>query len=282
MSILRKFFVGLKRIFQGGSLEYVSEMKRFGNEAEAEFAEEIKRMLPGCKIKTNVMIHIPKDEVDAEIDCLVMYHNNLFAIEIKHWIGCLTANGDSIISEKIDRYTGEIHTKIMRSPFKQVKRAIGLLKKMTRSSAWIEPIVYFSEADEVYISNESAWFDDMIDLVEYIKNYQGKNDGESKKCFERSHSADYVSSHSRFGFRACHCVVEDSGLMFQDGDTIYTRRDIKCINVEHHFSYDDIVVTLRSDEKKVFKKENAHIIVLKDRKKQRYNFSKLDYIQIGK
>ena len=88
---IRAFFHKIKMGFvRAGesSIPYVSEAKRYGNYGEDEFTYMLRRELPSCKIKRNVVISTSKG--NAEIDCLVFYQNKLFAIEVKRWKGRLT------------------------------------------------------------------------------------------------------------------------------------------------------------------------------------------------
>ena len=86
-SFFHKIKIGFVRIGES-SIPYVDEVKRYGNYGEDEFTDMLRRKLPSCKIKRNVIISTP--EGNAEMDCLVLYHNKLFAIEVKRWKGSLT------------------------------------------------------------------------------------------------------------------------------------------------------------------------------------------------
>ena len=119
---IRAFFHKIKMGFvRAGesSIPYVNEAKRYGNYGEDEFTYMLRRELPSCKIKRNIVISTA--EGNAEIDCLVLYENKLFAIEVKRWKGCLTEREDGFLQEKTDRWTGETHTKLLKSPFKQLE-----------------------------------------------------------------------------------------------------------------------------------------------------------------
>ena len=48
MGIFRKLIVGLKRTFGAKSLDYVSEQKSYGNDAEFAFGSEIGKYIPSC------------------------------------------------------------------------------------------------------------------------------------------------------------------------------------------------------------------------------------------
>lgn len=146
---IRAFFHKIKMGFvRAGesSIPYVNEVKRYGNSGEDEFTYRLCRELPSCKIKRNVAILTP--DGNAEIDCLVLHHKKLFAIEVKRWKGYLTERDDGFLQEKTDRWTGETHTKLLKSPFKQLGRAIYLLRKQIPIKAWVNAVVFF-EGDEL-------------------------------------------------------------------------------------------------------------------------------------
>jgi len=109
---IRDFFHKIKIGFLrlgGSSIPYVDETKRYGNYGEDKFVYMLRHELPSCKIKRNVVISTP--EGDAEIDCMVLYQNKLFAIEVKHWKGCLTEmESDFLQEKKIDGLTKHIES----------------------------------------------------------------------------------------------------------------------------------------------------------------------------
>lgn len=152
------------------SIPYVNEAKRYGNYGEDEFTYRLRRELPSCKIKRNVVISTP--DGNAEIDCLVLHNSKLFAIEVKRWKGCLTERDDGFLQEKIDRRTGETHTKLLKSPFKQLSRAIYLLRKQNPIKAWVNAVVFFEddELESVTAFSDNIWFDRYQELVDYISN----------------------------------------------------------------------------------------------------------------
>ena len=144
---IRAFFHKIKMGFlrsREASIPFVDAVKRYGNTGEDTLVVGLRRELPACRIKKNVMIFTP--EGNAEIDCLVLYGDKLFAIEVKRWRGQLTETEDGFRQEKTDRWTGEIHTKQVRSPFKQLGRAIYLLKKQIPIKAWVNPIIFLRTA----------------------------------------------------------------------------------------------------------------------------------------
>ena len=168
MSLFHKIGVGLKRVFFSSSVETISEEKSYGNVAEFDVKEELQLLLPNCIIKSNVLVNTPKG--DCEIDLLICYENKLFIIEVKHWLGRIYEQNDCFIEEKDDRWTDEVHEKEIKSPFVQVKRQVHLLKEQTNSNPWINTVVFFADSEYVEASDDNAWFTDIDDLANYIKN----------------------------------------------------------------------------------------------------------------
>ena len=73
---IRKFFHKIKMFFVRAreySLPDVDEAKCYGNDGEDAFTYMLRRELPSCRIKRNVIISTA--EGNAEIDCLVCYEN---------------------------------------------------------------------------------------------------------------------------------------------------------------------------------------------------------------
>ncbi len=74
-SFFHKIKMGFVRMGET-SIPYVSSIKRYGNNGEEVFIEQLEKALPDCKIKRNVMINT--NDGNAEIDSLVLYQNKLF------------------------------------------------------------------------------------------------------------------------------------------------------------------------------------------------------------
>ena len=125
-NLFHKIKTGFARL-SGKSIPNISSTKRYGDSGEESFIGKLKTELPFSRIKRNIIINTSYG--NAEIDCLVLYRDKLFAIEVKRWKGCLTETDNGFIQEKTDRWTGEIHSKYQKSPFKQLNRAIYLLRK---------------------------------------------------------------------------------------------------------------------------------------------------------
>ena len=281
MGLFHKIGVGLKRIFSSNSVETVSDQKMYGNDGEIEVEEEIQRLLQTCIIKSNVMVNTPKG--NCEIDLLVSYEGKLFIIEVKHWKGRLFEQNGYFIKEKDDRWTDEVHEKELKSPFGQVKRQIYLLKEQTKSNPWINPIVFFADADYVKANNEVEWFIDIKELVEYIrKEGNTSKPQELKNCLNNAVVADFLYSPSVWGERSLHCIIREDSLSFNIDGRIINKKDILRIDIEHHFSYDTIKLRLQNGNIVTTDLENHEIVVLEGNGLYRYSFAKIQTIIIGR
>ncbi len=275
MGFFNDFFRGIKRSFRASSAEVISEEKSFGDEAEVNFEKGIQRLLPEASIKSNVIVADREDERFAEIDSLILYKGNLFAVEIKHWLGHLTYCDDCFISEKIDRYTGEVHIKELRSPFDQLRRAISLLKKEVGASAWIEPIVFIWGADEVNIPEGYVWFDDIRDVASYIKDYDGSGrEGENKRCFERAAESDMIAFKN--GNRV-NCRITGAS-----PESLFTREQTEMLELRHRFAHDDVTVYLADGKTRSVSVDDGVISAEKGRESFSYYLKDIDYIYIGR
>ena len=277
---IRAFFHKIKMGFVRAvepSIPYVNEAKRYGNYGEDEFADMLRSELPSCKIKRNVVISTA--EGNAEIDCLVLYENKLFAIEVKRWKGYLTEREDGFLQEKTDRWTGETHTKLLKSPFKQLRRAIYLLRKEFPVKAWVNAVVFFEddELESVSVFSEDVWFDCYQDLVAHIRN-GGKASFStgSIDLFEKCVPADYLYANA-WG-KSLHCIINRATLRF-DGIPV---DEIVSIRISHHWSYDELCVKLIDGSEKNITLENEKIQVSDNGRTSTYAFCKLDYIELGK
>ncbi len=284
MGLFHTLRVGLQRKFLARGPRPVAEEKQYGDQGENYFAQEIQRLLPACQIKTNVLIHLPADRThpatDAEIDCLVLFQGRLFAVEVKHWKGNLLQQGDRILKRKKDAYTDEVHETVLSNPFAQIKRAISLLKKETGCFAWIWPIVYFCEADQVICEDETAWFQSVQAIVSYIKGVQGATDPKkAASCFEKSREADRIVANNRCVYR---CRILDDSFKFYGNQRVYTRKDIASVQVLHHFAKDEIYLTLHTGEQKRFVAQTASLVAYHDKKNHRYDYARLNAIFPGR
>lgn len=279
---LKEFFhkIGVSFARWGeNSLPHTSNAKRYGNRGEDEFVCQLKTYLPNCQIKRNILVQTP--DGNAEIDCLVLYGNKLFAIEIKRWKGELLERDGQFVQYKLDRWTDEWHVKNHKSPFRQLARAIYLLRKQIPEKAWINSIVYFEDADKISTSNENVWFDDIYSLTEHIKNNgQSSYGGSTQAFFNQCIPADYL--YSGAWDKSLHCVICDDSLTFRTSAGVINKRDISTISIKHHWSYDELYIKTHRGITYTVKCENKHIRVIENGDAYEYALCKLDYIELGR
>lgn len=263
------------------SIPYVNEAKRYGNYGEEVFTDILRCELPSCKIKRNVIISSP--EGNAEIDCLVLYQNKLFAIEVKRWKGHLTERDDGFLQSKTDRWTGETHTKLLKSPFKQLRRAIYLVRRQIPVNAWINAVVFFEndELESVSAFSDNVWFDRYQDLAAYICNEGKVSFGtNANDFFEKCVPADYLYANA-WG-KSLHCIINRATLRFETPQGVIPSDRIASIRIFHHWSYDELHITLTDGSEHMISLENAKIQVSDNGRISTYALCKLDYIELGR
>ena len=262
------------------SIPYVSSEKRYGNYGEDEFVYFLKHALPTCRIKKNVVINTL--EGNAEIDCLILYNNKLFAIEVKRWKGRVVSTEEGFVQEKTDRWTGEIHIKYQKSPFKQLNRAIYLLRKQIPYKVWINAIVFFEddEFESIETMSDGVWFNDINRLVEHIKTEgQLSFTNSNSKFFEKCIASDYLYEKRREN--SLHCIIDEKTLCFNVQNKMITKNQIRFINVKHHWSYDELLITLNNGESFSITQENGKITYCENGEAKEQALCKLDYIEVG-
>lgn len=260
------------------SLPYTTQAKKYGDWGEDEFVYVIQSRLPDCKIKKNIIIQTT--EGNAEIDCLILYKNKLFAIEVKRWKGRLVDHDGNFIQYKRDRWTDEMHTKVHKSPFKQLGRAVYLLRKQIPDNAWINTVVFFEESDHIEAESDNVWFDDVDELISHIVS-DGKTSwrNNASAFFEKCIAADYLYSNS-WG-KSLHCIICDNSLKFSTSNGILNRSNIQSISIAHHWSYDEVKIVTKDGARHIVNIENGSIYVINTGYKYRYALCKLDYIHLG-
>lgn len=278
MGLLHKLFhklkIGFERLFEN-PVPFVDESKRYGEYGEDWFVSMLLYRLPCCKIKRNVIIATA--DGNAELDCLVLYRDKLFAVEVKRWKGRFTENGNIFVKAKDDRWTGETHIRCLKSPFQQLGRAVYLLKKQIPSKVWINTVVYFEceEPGAVTVYSDNIWFDKPDDLINYFEN-----EGRASPCavlfFEKCVSAGCLYSFSQG--RRLRCIIDRESLAAQLG---LSRDDIVSIEINHHWAYDDMTVTFLDGSKQIIMSENDKVIVSNNGKKQSFALCKIDCIEVG-
>lgn len=276
-NFFHKIGIGFTRLGEN-SIPHTTQAKRYGNWGEDEFIYHIKNHLPNCQIKRNIVIHTL--DGNAEIDCLILYNNKLFAIEIKRWKGELIERDGQFVQYKLDRWTDEWHAKSHKSPFRQLNRAIYLLRKQIPEKAWINSIVYFEEADNLSINSEGVWFENIYSLIEYILNDGQTSYGNNAQTFfDKCIPADYLYSNS--WDKSLHCTICDDSLIFKTQNKLLKRSDISTISVKHHWSYDELCIKSHQGVTYNINLENEHLRVIENGYIRQYAFCKLDYIELG-
>ncbi|MBQ5801000.1 MAG: NERD domain-containing protein [Clostridia bacterium] len=276
LNFFHKIKTGFIRIGES-ALPYTDEAKKYGDWGEDEFVYAIQSRLPDCKIKKNIIIETA--EGNAEIDCLVLYKNKLFAIEVKRWRGRLVERDGDFVQYKCDRYTDEIHTKVHKSPFKQLGRAVYLLRKQIPVSAWVNAVVFFEESDFLESQSDNVWFDEINDLVSYICNEGKVSWGNANSFFDKCIAADYLYCSS-WG-NSLHCIVGDDSLRFTTPTGILDRSNIRSIYIRHHWSYDELEITTKDGLLHTVSVENGSVYVIDNGHLRRYALCKLDYIYLA-
>lgn len=275
--VFRKLKNGITRA-QACSLPVEGERKHYGNDGERSFASQLGSCLPDCRIKQNVCLE--SGHGTAEIDCLILYENKMFAVEIKRWKGTVTESDGLFIQSKTDPYTGEIYTEFRKSPFGQLSRAIGILKDLSPERLWINDVVCFESSDSVSVRSDRVWFCNVRELAEYIKNKGRTSDPHALQAlFDSCSSADVIyPKNSIFSLR---CTVSDNSLRFVAPEGTFSRKDIKRIDIEHHFSYDVLVVSLRSGATVRHVSELGTFEIVYNGTKRTYMFAKINAIIPG-
>lgn len=224
------------------SIPYTTQAKKYGVCGEDEFVNAIQSRLPDCKIKKNIIIQTAVG--NAEIDCLILYKNKIFAIEVKRCKGRLVEQGGNFVQYKCDRWTDEIHTKVHKSPFKQLGRAVYLIRQQIPDNAWLNTIVFFEESDYIETESDNVWFNNINDLISYIVN-DGKaaSENNANAFFEKCIVADYIYSKSYVN--SLQCIVCNDSLRFTTANGTLDRRNIHSISTSHHWSYDEVKITTR-------------------------------------
>lgn len=259
------------------SIPYSTSAEYYGIQGEDEFGYSLSSHLPDCRIKRNVIIETP--DGNAEIDCFVFYNNKLFAIEVKSWKGYLTETENGFVQRKVDRWTDEIHTKYHKSPFKQLSRAIYLLKRQIPIKVWINPIVYFENATYISVGDDKVYFSNIEDMVKYIKNCGKETFGNNANLFFNSCTVtDRLYSKSR---QKLDCIIPKKSLCFNTKCTTLNKSNIRHISIEHYWYYDALKIETIGGEIYTANIENGHIDVTVNGKYYRYAFCKLNYIEIG-
>lgn len=79
-----------------------------------------------------------------------------------------------------------------------------------------------------------------------------------------------------------HCIINRDTLRFDTPQGIIPVDKILSIQINHHWSYDELYVKLTDGSKKVVVLENGKILVTDNGRVSEYAFCKLDHIELGK
>ncbi len=277
LTFFRKIKMFFVRAFEP-SIPFRSRAEIYGCAGEDAFVDIIARILPECKIKRNVIVS--SGEGEAEIDCLLLYRSKLFAIEIKRWKGRLCENGDRFVQIKTDRWTGEEHKKYHLSPFKQLRRAVYLLKKQFSSRAWINDLVFFEDTGSVSVLSDNIWFDNYEELADYIRSDGKASYGrEAQELFFNAACADLIYYN---GVRGRACVIDPSSIRLESGQGIIPSNEIESISIKHHWTYDEVFIVLNSGSIVRVECDNAKIRILIDGIFRSYSLCRIDKIKFGR
>ncbi len=281
---IRAFFHKLKMWLarlREPAIPYVSSVKRYGNSGEDKFIYTLRRYLPNCKIKRSITVST--GEAEAELDFLILYENKLFAIEVKRWKGRIIEDEDGFIQIKTDRWTGETHKKRLKSPFKQLGRAIYLLRNQIPVNAWLNDVVFFEDDGLEYVSitSDKACFSSYQSLADYIRN-EGKDSfgTNAERFFEKCISADYIYSAS--WDKSLRCIINRQTLCFSDEEGSIPPHSIDYIRIYHHWCYDELHIKTDDGRERVVRAENAKIQTNDGGYVRSYSLCKMDYIFLGK
>ena len=176
-----------------------------------------------------------------------------------------------------------MHTKLLKSPFKQLGRAIYLLRKQVPIKAWVNAVVFFEddELESVSAFSDNIWFDHYQDLVDYISNDGKASFGTgAKDFFDKCVPADYLYANA-WG-KSLHCIINRATLRFETPQGNISADNIASIRISHHWSSDDLYITMVDGFTTTITLENAKIQVSDNGRTSTYALCKLDYIEFGR
>ena len=145
------------------------EQRRAGRRGEEYVSSLIRDILKENDILLN-NISIFADDKEAEFDNLIINKNGIFIIEVKNYSGTLVGDEDDYewVKNKISS-GGELYTKNVKNPIKQVKRQVYILSqflKENKINAWIEGYVFLVERnspiESIYVLESERDIDEVI------------------------------------------------------------------------------------------------------------------------
>ena len=260
-----------ERTSQRVNIEPLSDAQIHGIIGERAAVNKILDFLPDARIKTNIIVL--SERGNAEIDCMILYRGSLFAIEIKSWTGDVYETADGFQKDKRDPYTGEIHRKLFKSPIKQVRRAISLLKENMNERVYINGVVYIEDNDSLRVNEGSPVFDRIEDLVDYIEKESKPTSQASTKFFNKLRPADRIIGSGIFGTRKQLLAV--AILDFATQGAWY-------MDVIHNYTSDTAVLHFQDGTTKAYSFENKKIKAMTTDGVKEYTLSSIDRIIFGK
>lgn len=276
---IKNFFHKIRVSFERSKeqpIPWTSPEKKYGNRGETEFSNEIKALLPDCRIKKNVLIQTSKG--NAEIDTLILYKTKLFAVEVKSWKGSIKESENDFVQITTDKY-GIKYTKRQKSPFLQLNRAVKLLKQQIPQKVWINTIVFFYGAENVSINENNIYFTDVTALAEYIlHNGEKSSENNASAFFEQCVSADLLRAESS----SLYCVIDEASLRFNINGRNLSKHDISSIDIFHSSTHDTLRIISRDNFVYDINVENAMITVWENEKRKPYAYCKINHIEIGR
>ncbi len=252
------------------SIKPLNDAQIHGTLGERAAVNDLISFLPEARIKTNIIIL--NENGNAEIDCMLLYRGSLFAVEIKSWKGDVYETEEGFQKDKRDPYTGEIHTKQFKSPIKQVRRAISLLKENMKERVYINGVVYIEDNDSLSVSEGSPVFDRIEDLVDYIEGESRAQNSAATRFFEGLRPADRIIGSGIFGARELYAVVM---LDFATQGATY-------MDVKHEYSSDTVTVHYENGVQKHYSFENKKIKAVTTDGVEEFTLSGIDRIIFGK
>ncbi len=181
IGLVTLIFYGLGIIFVGISIYFFikSGQYRKGKTGETLIKETLEELNNRYSLVNDVML----SESYGNIDCIILGHNGIFAIESKNYDGKLICNGDEwhrhyegglTISMRGRPYWKPSRDYSIGSPSKQVKRNAVKLKqfiqKIFKKPIWVEGIVVFTNPNaELELNNPTVPVLKVEELYNFIK-----------------------------------------------------------------------------------------------------------------
>lgn len=130
------------------------------------------------------------------------------------------------------------------------------------------------------VKNDWIWFDRYQDLIEYINNDGKVSFGASTNdFFEKCVPADYLYANA-WG-KSLHCIINRATLRFETPHGNIIADNITSVRISHHWSYDELHITMADGSVRTITLENAKIQVSDNGRISTYALCKLDYIELG-